>query len=698
MKHIYSTLLTISLSLAVISHASAGTTRFAVLTDMHVSAPTVVYDTLQLTDDTLAVFDAPQLMPRMVVGEAQQALAICTADMSSQDLSFILNAGDMTENGDSLSLRCVRALLDSTHIPYYVTCGNHETTWSRSALMDLRAVFDSVRFAQNINGMLFLGMNSGPILRMSDGHISPADTLWARQWLDSLGTQPTFVITHYPLQNGDVDNWYDLTNILRQYNTQVIISGHHHRNKHLVTDGIDNIVCRTSLPDDDISTYTIVEVTDDSIRFFERSLAVTRDESTQPATLHLSKASTRQWASLPLMRRTFALPDTTLLPSYAVNDSDTLVTPMWKRTLPVSFYASPVENYGRIYIGDDNGTFYAFDKDNGKILWRYKTSRRIVGTAAVKDGRVVFGSANGYIYCLSVEQGHLLWRVRTPKPVTGSVTIDGANVYVGSSDSCLYAIKLLTGAHVWTYKGFGDYCIAKPLVYKNKLYVGAWDGYFYAIDKRKGKLLWRWNNGKSNRKLSPAAVWPCADSKRVYIVAPDRYLTALNADSGTISMRTNRWQVRESLGMQDSLLFAKTMHDTIIAINLKADTLLWATDAGFGYEHAPTQLIAKDTVLFVTTKNGLITALHTNTGEILWQHKIGNSLLTTPCALSATDVVVASSDGTIARISKGEPIPPDSTFMYHYIDTIGPFGSSDTMYYNTRDTLHNISLLPVDED
>lgn len=706
MKHSYTILWLITLILAPVCHAWAVTTRFAVLTDTHVSAPVVQYDTL-LSADTLAVLDAPVVEAHTFAGEAEQALALCAEDMKSQGLSFVLHAGDMTENGDSLSLRSVRALLESTGLPYYVTSGNHETTWSKSALMDLRAVFDSVRFAQNINGMLFLGMNSGPILRMSEGHISPADTLWARQWLDSLGMQPTFVVTHYPLQNGDVDNWYDLTNLLRQYNTQVIISGHHHRNKHLVVDGIDDIVCRTSLPDDDISVYTIVEVTDDSIRFFERSLSVTRDESTQPVTLKLRQASTRQWASLPLGRRSFAMPDTTLLPSYAVNDSDSLIVPIWKRTLPVSFYASPVENYGRIYIGDDNGTFYAFDKDNGKILWRYKTTRRIVGTAAVKDGRVVFGSANGYIYCLSVEQGRLLWRVRTPKPVTGSVTIDGNNVYVGSSDSCLYAIKLLTGAPVWTYKGFGDYCIAKPLVYKNKLYVGAWDGYFYAFDKRKGTLLWRWNNGKTNRKLSPAAVWPCADNQRVYIVAPDRYLTALNADSGTVSMRTNRWQVRESLGMQDSLLFAKTMHDTIIAINLKADTLLWATDAGFGYEHAPTQLMAKDTTLFVTTKNGLITALHTHTGEILWQHKIGNSLLGTPCALTSTDVVVSSTDGTIARIGKREPILPDTTQLYqsidstqkyYLIDTIGPFGSSDTLHYHLRDTLSTPDTLPVDED
>lgn len=642
---------------------SAAPVRFALLTDSHVKASEVVYDTIAV-QDSLTMRDTVMLVAREVPSEALQTLALCTEDVRMQQVDFILHAGDMTENGDSLSLVSVRSLLDETELPYYITSGNHETTWSRSALLDLRTVFDSVRYAQNINSMLFLGLNSGPIMRMSDGHIAPADTLWVRQWLDSLGTQPTFLITHYPLQSGDVDNWYDMTNILRQYNTQAIISGHYHTNKHIVTDGIDNVICRSALPDkEDKIGYTLVDIDADSIRFSERAIAIVRDTTVAPAQLSAGEAATTQWLSLPLARREFPEPDTTLLPSYAVNDSDSLVVRVWERQLPVSFYATPTERYGRIYIGDDNGTFYAFDMTNGRILWRYKTNRRIVGSSDMKDGRVVFASANGTIYCLSVDNGKLIWRQRLGKPITGSIVIEDNTVYVGSSDSCFYALKLTTGAPIWTYRGLGNYCIAKPLIYKNTLYVGAWDGYFYALDKRKGKLLWRWNNGKTNSKLSPAAVTPCCDGKRVYIVAPDRCITALNTDSGTISFRTDRWKVRESLGMKDTILYAKTMQDTIIAINLKADTLLWATDAGYGYEHAPTQLIESEGTLFVTTKNGLVIALDAQTGEIQWKHKLGNSLLTTPCIIEGNDVVVASSNGTIALLHKREPILPDSTAL-----------------------------------
>ena len=175
MKQIY-LLATCLLSLGL----SAAPLRFAVMTDTHVEAPQIVYDTLQ-TVDSLTLRDTTILVPRAIEGEALQALAICAQDVRNQQVDFILHAGDMTDNGDSLELVQVRRLLDATELPYYVTTGNHETKRSRSALQDVKAVFDSARFMLNTNGLLSLGLNNRPIMRASDGHFAPEDTLWLRQ-------------------------------------------------------------------------------------------------------------------------------------------------------------------------------------------------------------------------------------------------------------------------------------------------------------------------------------------------------------------------------------------------------------------------------------------------------------------------------------------------------------------------------------
>ena len=58
---------------------------------------------------------------------------------------------------------------------------------------------------------------------------------------------PVFVVTHYPLLTGDVDNWKDMTQLLRKFNIQALLGGHYHRNTFLNYDGIPGIIHRSTL-------------------------------------------------------------------------------------------------------------------------------------------------------------------------------------------------------------------------------------------------------------------------------------------------------------------------------------------------------------------------------------------------------------------------------------------------------------------
>ena len=46
------------------------------------------------------------------------------------------------------------------------------------------------------------------------------------------------------------------------------------------------------------------------------------------------------------------------------------------------------------------------------------------------------------------------------------------------------------------------------------------------------RIRWDWNTGYSNRMLSPAACVPVATNDRVFVVAPDRKMTCLDAMTG----------------------------------------------------------------------------------------------------------------------------------------------------------------------
>ena len=203
-------------------------------------------------------------------------------------------------------------------------------------------------------------------------------------------------------------------------------------------------------------------------------------------------------------------------------------------------------------------------------------------------------------------------------------------------------------------------------MYRDKLYFGCWDTHLYALNLSDGSLAWKWNNGKGNPKLSPASVWPVAADGKIFITAPDRYFTCLDAETGAVVWRTNQYKVRETVGLSEDgqTVYSKCMWDTIVAIPTQhpiANSQLpiahspspaprWVTHADFGYEHNPAMPLEKDGTLWVSTKNGLLLGMDAQTGKVLFRHKIGNSILNTPLPLSGTECIFTSSEGTITYI------------------------------------------------
>ena len=605
------------------------------------------------------------------------------------DIEFVVVTGDLTESGDLTSIQAIKAALDQLRVPYYAASGNHETTWSESGVMDFTRVFGDSRFAFAHAGAYFIGFNSGPVIRMADGHVAPQDIAWLKHNLDSvkhstsdtLHPTPIFVFTHYPLRNGDVDNWYEVTDVLREHNVQCVMGGHYHRNLIFDCDGITDVLNRSNLRGNDtINGYSIISVTD-SIRFYERTpsplggeaigdrLEAKGEDQTSPS--FRKGAGVGCWLSLPFGKKEYGPSDQALRPDFSVNKQYPKVTRAWHKSLKGGLYSTPVTDGDNLYIGDDVGMFYCLDLHTGATKWTFDTGMRIVGSPAVADGVVVFGSANYNIYGLDTKTGKPRWTFTTNQAVMGAATIHEGVAYIGGGDGRMFAFDLKTGALKWSFNELKNYVLTRPLVYNDKLYFGAWDTYLYALHLKDGSLAWKWSNGKSNPKLSPASVWPVAADGKIFITAPDRYFTCLDAETGAEIWRTKEYKVRETVGLSEDgkTVYSKCMWDTVVAISTQypishsshserpigetpsnSPTTLWTSHAGFGYEHNPAMPLEKDGTLWVSTKNGLLLGMDAKTGKVLWRHKIGNSILNTPLPLSGKECIFTSSEGTITRI------------------------------------------------
>lgn len=194
------------------------------------------------------------------------------------------------------------------------------------------------------------------------------------------------------------------------------------------------------------------------------------------------------------------------------------------------------------------------------------------------------------------------------------------------------------------------------MIYQGKIIFGSWGRHLYALDLKNGNLVWKWNNGTANRMFSPAMVTPVAAKGIVFIAAPDRYLTAINATNGETLWRNKEATVRESIGLSadSTTIYGKTMQDEVVAYQVQATDpgLAWRYNVGFGYEHIPSMLIEKDGKVFFGTKNSVVYAIDPKAKQIIWAHKIDHSMINTVNVIDSKNILVSTMDGKVTLLQQ----------------------------------------------
>ncbi|HEY3914509.1 MAG TPA: PQQ-binding-like beta-propeller repeat protein, partial [Verrucomicrobiae bacterium] len=576
---------------------------------------------------------------------SEEDLRASVKDINSMEgLNFVIVSGDVTEFGSHAQFLTAKTLLDQLRIPCHVVPGNHDCKWSESGATEFPKIWGDDRFVFDSDGYCFIGLHQGPIMKMGDGHFAPQDLRWLANTLDGLPKdQPIIFVTHYPMED-EIDNWFDALDELKKFNTQAILVGHGHRNKKMNFEGVPGVMGRSNLrATSAIGGYSLVEIKAGEMTVSERAPLV----ETKPVwdTIRLEKhdynADTNTWPR----------------PDFSVNVQYPNVKDTWQFNASYTVASSPAVSGRRVFFGDGAGKLRALDLKTGTPRWESSVGGAVYSTPEVAKGRLVFGSTDGNIYALSEKNGKRLWEFLTDKPIVASPLVTNNIVYIGASDGHFRALDLKTGRLIWDFPEVRGFVETRPLVSDGEVIFGAWDLYLYALDARTGALRWKWKGqspGNLGLMYSPAAEWPVAAHGKVFVVAPDRRMTAIDLASGNQIWRTAQWQVRESTGISQDLsrFYVRTMPGIIAAFSTESDKpqQLWDLDAHFGYDINSAALEERDGVLFYGTKNGLLLAINGKTGALLWEHKLGVTVLNTVVPLDANDVLVSDVDGKVTRV------------------------------------------------
>ena len=571
-------------------------------------------------------------------GAAEEDLRRTVRDINAMtNIAFVVLTGDITELGTNEELKLAKQILDSLKVKWYIIPGNHDTGWSESGGVMFTTIFGYDKFSFEYNGIRFLGCASGPYVRMSDGHVPRNAVNWLDKELKKVKKdQPVIFLNHYPMDNG-LDNWYEITDRLKKHNTWAVLCGHGHSNNALNFEDIPGVMGRSNLrAKAAVGGYNLVDVREDSILFTERKPGV---------------ETLKTWTKVKIENHQYDLQKKFPRPDYTINTTYPQVKEKWSFASDANIISTPAVVDDRVIVGNQNGVMTSFSLKDGSRNWSFSTNGSIFSSPAIANGKVVFGSGDGAVYCLDIKKGKQIWKKETAAAVLGSPIIKGDTIFIGGSDGNFLALNLNSGATHWKISGLKGPVVSTPLLYEGKVIFGAWDRNLYAADIATGKLDWEWNNGSTIRNYSPAACIPVAANGIVYVVAPDRYISAINAKDGKTLWRNNDATVRESIGISadGKWIYGKTMQDTIVAYAASPDKqkAAWKMHAGFGYEHVPSMLIEKDGLVFFGTKSGVVYCIDPATQKIVWAHKIDNSMVNTVRVLDKQTVVVSTMDGRL---------------------------------------------------
>jgi eukaryotic-like serine/threonine-protein kinase len=161
---------------------------------------------------------------------------------------------------------------------------------------------------------------------------------------------------------------------------------------------------------------------------------------------------------------------------------------------------------------------------DGSVEWELPFTEKVAQHPVWDNGWLIVAAAGGTVHAFRASDGHLVWSRDVGSPAHAPPALAGDRLYVPTSDGRIVALLVESGAPVWERRLGG--APNDVLALDERLYVGATDDFFYCLMTKDGRVDWRWRTG------GDAIGVPVADDRRVYFVALDNLLRALDRTTG----------------------------------------------------------------------------------------------------------------------------------------------------------------------
>ena len=240
-------------------------------------------------------------------------------------------------------------------------------------------------------------------------------------------------------------------------------------------------------------------------------------------------------------------------PTYGYDDGRQHISPynhrppyrrLWSINAHDTVEFPPSIGYGRVYVAQQKGLFFALNAETGGVTWRKSLNRCAAASPTIGRGvvyqsymhRVVCAQgqpgADGFVVAWDAKTGRERWRYKTA-PVESSPLLRGKRLYVGSWDHGVHAINAKTGRRIWRFQADNE-VNTSAAYWRGRIFIGSDSGTLYALSAKTGKQLWA---GQSQARFGAREFWyatPTVAYGRVYIGNTDGTMYVFGAKTGRL--------------------------------------------------------------------------------------------------------------------------------------------------------------------
>lgn len=254
------------------------------------------------------------------------------------------------------------------------------------------------------------------------------------------------------------------------------------------------------------------------------------------------------------------------------------------------------------------------------------------GTPVLVGNLVLTTNAIDGMVAWNRDSGQEIWRLKTVNGIEGGAAMIRDRVFFGASDGLFYAVDVRNGSILWSVPVRAE-TLSQPLIdgETGVVYVLTGANVVHAFEADSGKTAWAYTRQDTSSFSIRGGTQPALRAGTLYVGFSDGFFAALNAKNGQVLWevqlnRNKKFKDIDTTALVDGdRLYVAGYDDRLYCLSAASGEILWKHEAG-GYAG----LTLQGNKIFYPTSDGFLKALDKTSGKELWSIPVRDGIASTP--------------------------------------------------------------------